>query len=476
MIPKVLHFVWIGEPMQPWLRANLSRWQKINPEWEIRIWGQNALSRRYESLYDRIQVSQRASSGPDAPDLCTRSDILRLSVLRRYGGFYFDCDFVPLRPMSYLLSKYGRMEGAFFSKQWEEGPKRIANGVMGMMPKTDGSPLWDAVDRIVEEHSEGKIQRTSFGPLFTTRLTIEYPEVIIGEIDDFYKIRFQPKGNAVKQYLKILKTDFDAQTLRSVFGRELPFAMHLWMGRQDYHNKALNTQAKHMEQITDRGIKSTTSVPKKFAVACVLKDGPDYNEEYVRRLVHGCECSFTGDHDVVCLSDKHIDVPCKVVKLRHNWPGWWSKIELFRPDVFEEYERVIYLDLDTVLVGNTDGLVSHPCRFAMLHGFRKPERRASGIMVWEGDFSKLYYQMVKQERQILVDEKAWDQVFIADNVREYYCEPDLVQDMIDGVVSYKNHVRGKGGLPKGTRIVCFHGRPRPMAVCDEYDWMKEFWG
>ncbi len=32
-------------------------------------------------------------------------------------------------------------------------------------------------------------------------------------------------------------------------------------------------------------------------------------------------------HRFVCLSD--VDVPCERIFLKHGWPGWWSKVELF---------------------------------------------------------------------------------------------------------------------------------------------------
>jgi hypothetical protein len=213
---------------------------------------------------------------------------------------------------------------------------------------------------------------------------------------------------------------------------------------------------------------------KKLAVACVLKDGPDFDVGYVEKLYNGCKRSLTVEHDMFCLTDKmDMDMPCNKVELRHYWPGWWSKIELFRPDVFEAYERVIYFDLDTVLVSEINDLAFRPCRFAMVRGYRKPERRSSTIMVWEGDFSKIYYDMVKKENRVLADPKAWDQRFITACLRDYYCEPDLVQDMIPGVLSYKNNIKETGELPEEATIICFHGKPRPLEV--EHDWMKEFW-
>ena len=54
----------------------------------------------------------------------------------------------------------------------------------------------------------------------------------------------------------------------------------------------------------------------------------------------------------VCLTNvpDEFDETMEVIPLKHNWKGWWSKLELFRPGVFEDGDRVFYLDLDSVIV------------------------------------------------------------------------------------------------------------------------------
>ena len=45
------------------------------------------------------------------------------------------------------------------------------------------------------------------------------------------------------------------------------------------------------------------------------------------------------------------------VPLKHDWPGWWSKIELFRPDLPIE-GRIVYFDLDTLLLPGVDAIAN----------------------------------------------------------------------------------------------------------------------
>ena len=114
----------------------------------------------------------------------------------------------------------------------------------------------------------------------------------------------------------------------------------------------------------------------------------------------------------------------------------------------------------------------------MLRGFRHPERRASGVMAWEGDYSGLYDAFCKENGKILnaIGRPPWDQEFIHQRLWTLYeQQPHIVQRVIN-VASYKNHCLGKqpdNAPPESTSIVCFHGNPRPVEVDDQC--VRENW-
>lgn len=100
-----------------------------------------------------------------------------------------------------------------------------------------------------------------------------------------------------------------------------------------------------------------------LTIACVYKSktlttiggltGGDYGPEWVVKLRNAVARSFTVSHRFVCLSD--VVIPgVKTVPLRNNWPGWWSKVELFRRGQFQG--PVLYFDLDVVMRGNLDAM------------------------------------------------------------------------------------------------------------------------
>lgn len=194
-----------------------------------------------------------------------------------------------------------------------------------------------------------------------------------------------------------------------------------------------------------------------LTVATVLRSGGVYDATWVTRLKVGVSAHLPIAHRFVCFSD--VDVPCSRVPLEHGWPGWWSKIEVFRfPG------PVLFFDLDTLIVGDLTDIANAAMEspFVMLRDFYRPNGMGSGVMGWSGlDVSTacLYDSFCR-------DPEGWqrrvggrgDQGFIEDigflpGIR-------LWQDIVpDQIVSYKAH-RCYAGIPRDARVVCLHGRPK----------------
>lgn len=193
-------------------------------------------------------------------------------------------------------------------------------------------------------------------------------------------------------------------------------------------------------------------------VACVLRSGGDYRPEHVAQL-RDSVTQWLPSARFVCLSD--CDVPCERIPLITNWPGWLAKLELFRPGLFDD--TVLYLDLDTLIVGSLDDIVAYPHRFTMLSDFNRPDIPASGVMAWRGDYRHLFREF--HAGHVPFYRRYWphkgDAGWIVGRLRD---APDRFDAAAPGrIVSYKSHVVGRG-VPPNASIVCFHGRPRPWEV------------
>lgn len=184
-------------------------------------------------------------------------------------------------------------------------------------------------------------------------------------------------------------------------------------------------------------------------IACVLKSGGIFDRRWVWALKRGL-ARHAPSHEFVCLTD----VPglgIWSIPLEHGWTGWWSKIELFRPGLFDG--PVLYLDLDTLVVGNLADLVSYDGPFAMLSDFYRPESPASGVMAWtpSAETAAIYESFVQQGRIPGGRSDHW--------YARHAPKPVRLQDMFPGqIVSFKAHARSTP--PEGARLVCGHGLPR----------------
>jgi hypothetical protein len=97
MIPRIAHFIWIGSPLQAWAQKNIDSFNQCNPDYEVRLHtDETYLDSWYEECWHRTE------------NYVIRSDMLRYSVLRRFGGVYFDTDWfhlnaLPIQPVDEKL-------------------------------------------------------------------------------------------------------------------------------------------------------------------------------------------------------------------------------------------------------------------------------------------------------------------------------------------------------------------------------------
>lgn len=188
-------------------------------------------------------------------------------------------------------------------------------------------------------------------------------------------------------------------------------------------------------------------------LATVLKRGPEYQPQHLARLVQGV-LEHNPDQRIICLTDFEIAIPGVVpIPLKHGWPSWWSKIELFRVC----NEPTLYLDLDTVVI---DELPAISNQFTMIPDVYKPGKFGSGIMSWTKCPNHIYDIFCRNPKGYMSTYSTrlkWgDQAFIADHLGQ------VPATFGKECRSYKVHCRRY--VPKGTKIVYFHGRPRPWLV------------
>ena len=189
-------------------------------------------------------------------------------------------------------------------------------------------------------------------------------------------------------------------------------------------------------------------------ILTVLKSGGDYDVQHVEKLRDQC-AKHAPDAEFICLTDLHPD--CKTIPLKYNWGGWWSKMELFRPDIKGDF---LFMDLDTVVFDDITPLFTG--RLTILRDFyRKYGLQSSLMFLPESDRSRVWEDWITCPDDFMrVHRAGGDQTFL----ERHYMDALRWQTLMPGsVVSFKVHCMG-GAIPEGVAVIIFHGKPRPWDI------------
>ncbi|MCG8325167.1 MAG: hypothetical protein MI673_06590, partial [Thiotrichales bacterium] len=205
-----------------------------------------------------------------------------------------------------------------------------------------------------------------------------------------------------------------------------------------------------------------------------LCQGTKYSPDYVTRLRNSVSRHLTVPHNFVCMTDKPDQLDCETMPVPLGLEGWWGKVALFG-NLFQE--RVLFLDLDTVILGNIDDFACYDGELAVIKPFYRDKGVASGLLNIDPACNRHVWDVFSRDPTAAIEvckQKAnppWnlgDQRWLELTVQDY----DYWQDLLPGqLVSYK--VQKKEGLSDDARIVVFHGKPDPHEVEDQ--WVVDNW-
>ena len=118
MIPRILHYVWVGDhPLPEKVRINLETWLEVNPGFEIRGWTNENV--KFDNPYLANCQTQR--------HWANASNYIRLEKVLEHGGIYLDTDIMAIRPFAPMLRNK-----CFLGFQVEDEQKdRVNNAVFG---------------------------------------------------------------------------------------------------------------------------------------------------------------------------------------------------------------------------------------------------------------------------------------------------------------------------------------------------------
>jgi hypothetical protein len=233
--------------------------------------------------------------------------------------------------------------------------------------------------------------------------------------------------------------------------------------------------------VLDGGVFAMTPL----TVACLYVRGEyPYAVDYVRRLHAMVARWIDRPFRMVCLTDQPSLMPGSVEPIPitkfENCFAYWNKLQLFSPVrrwSFLRGQRVLYLDLDTLVVAPLAPIIDVPAPFALTADPVRPGQRTrdrynrqiirrfnSSVMVFDGGTHiDLYNEWTPTVAQRLSGDQDW----IGERVPKATALPRAWFPRLSEVVSPPFHPDVKVILTK---------HPKNHIAVHEYSWLEPLWG
>ena len=227
MIPKIIHYCWIGGAPLPELAEKcIASWKKYMPEWEYMEWN--------EINFDIAAAPAYVQQAYEARKFAFVSDYVRLWALEQYGGLYMDVDFEVFRPFDNLMDKYPAFAGY-------EGSKRqpVMQGVIASEPH--GAWVRDMLQTYQDRDfikSDGSYDMTPNTSYFTDRLEAQGFVPDGKEKDVYVAGEFYLHVFPVHYFCPVLTTGEDVRT-------EETYCIHRGLGSWNTYSNWRTRLAKH---------------------------------------------------------------------------------------------------------------------------------------------------------------------------------------------------------------------------------------
>lgn len=232
-------------------------------------------------------------------------------------------------------------------------------------------------------------------------------------------------------------------------------------------------------------------------VVC-MKWGTLYGPEYVNNLYHMAKRNLAAPFRFVCLTEhpEGIEKGVEVKPLpdfEDPFPEKtqtclaWRKISVFDQDLYDLSGKILFMDLDVVIVDRIDCFFDFSDKLAIIENWSQKGRLIGQSSVFCFEMGKYHHllQKFRDDPDEVLKHNRTEQVYITqelgqgnfDYFPEDWCKSFKMHCMPGGLL---NSLLTPTKIPKNVRIVVFHGNPNPpQAIAGVWGkpvpWYKKFY-
>lgn len=248
-----------------------------------------------------------------------------------------------------------------------------------------------------------------------------------------------------------------------------------------------------------------------LSVVC-MKWGTKYGPHYVNRLFKGVRRWVNQDFRFICFTDDANGILSEVeVRELPSEPfdeaidfgmnkagrkGAWKKISLFRPGLADIDGVVLGFDLDVLITGPLDPIITHaPGSVVMRREWRYEWQGREGghgsvFRFQPSEHSFLYNEFANDPLAAITSHKGSEQYYTSMTALKHGALQYLPGSLVcsfkrNAMPSFPLNFALKPQLPKDCRVLCFHGNPSIEEAiaghsksirnyCRASEWLKDF--
>lgn len=245
-------------------------------------------------------------------------------------------------------------------------------------------------------------------------------------------------------------------------------------------------------------------------IILTMKWGTLYSAEYVNVLYNAVKANMSKPFRFVCLTDdpsgimdavETYDIPDLGLP-EHAWKsGAWPKLSVFSKDLHGLEGRALFVDLDTVVNGDITEMFDVPGALVCLDwaGWKDSHEGPStmtSLFAFDIGKSSKVVDLICDETEAMLAKHANEQDYLHVEFSAVGYEP-ISYWPIEWLQSFKYHLRQpllvdrfKHPKPPSSKILVFHGRPRPIDLINppkgnwdlfphygrgRVPWMVDYW-
>ena len=229
-----------------------------------------------------------------------------------------------------------------------------------------------------------------------------------------------------------------------------------------------------------------------------MKWGHKFEPDYVNNLYHMVKRNITLPFRFICMTEvpEGIEAGVEIRPLpefeeppRELSPFClnWRKLALFDETVYDLKGKILFLDLDVLVIDNIDCFFSFSDKLAIIENWSQPNRMIgqSSVFCFEMGTCTRLLEKYRHHRDEVLRNHRTEQVYITrelgkdhfDYFPDSWCKSFKMHCMPGGLL---NSFLTPTKIPPGAKIIVFHGNPNPPdALAGRWGkhvpWFKKFY-